>query len=80
MCKTEDCLNGLKLAKVIKVPCDEFLVMGLRYQHIDPPSPDVDYIALRLDLTDTRSGSIYQVLYAISHQKHFLEVTKMLKD
>ncbi|KAM9400758.1 FRAS1-related extracellular matrix protein 1a isoform 1-T2 [Salvelinus alpinus] len=60
MCKTEDCLKGLKLAKVTKVPCDEFLVMGLRYQHIDPPSPDVDYIALRLDLTDTRSGSIYQ--------------------
>uniref|UniRef100_A0A673VRZ1 Fras1 related extracellular matrix 1a n=1 Tax=Salmo trutta TaxID=8032 RepID=A0A673VRZ1_SALTR len=46
--------TGLKLAKVTKVPCDEFLVMGLRYQHIDPPSPDVDYIALRLDLTDTR--------------------------
>lgn len=80
MCKTEDCLKGLKLAKVTKVPCDEFLVMGLRYQHIDPPSPDVDYIALRLDLTDTRSGSIYKVLDAISHQKHFLEVTKMLKD
>uniref|UniRef100_A0A6Q2ZGQ8 C-type lectin domain-containing protein n=1 Tax=Esox lucius TaxID=8010 RepID=A0A6Q2ZGQ8_ESOLU len=60
MCKTEDCLRGLKLAKVTKVPCDEFLLMGLRYQHIDPPSPDVDYIAIRLDLTDTRSGGIYQ--------------------
>ncbi|CAB1345182.1 unnamed protein product [Coregonus sp. 'balchen'] len=60
MCKTEDCLKGLRLAKVTKVPCDEFLVMGLRYQHIDPPSPDVDFIVLRLDLTDTRSGSIYQ--------------------
>ncbi|XP_071370696.1 FRAS1-related extracellular matrix protein 1a, partial [Centroberyx affinis] len=60
MCKTEDCLKGLKLVKVTKIPCDDFLVMGLRYQHIDPPSPDIDYIAIRLDLKDTRSGSIYQ--------------------
>ncbi|KAL0970327.1 hypothetical protein UPYG_G00240500 [Umbra pygmaea] len=59
-CRTEDCLKGLKLAEVTKVPCDEFLLLGLRYQHIDPPSPDVDYMAIRLDLTDTRSGSIYQ--------------------
>ncbi|XP_070785815.1 FRAS1-related extracellular matrix protein 1a isoform X3 [Enoplosus armatus] len=60
MCKSEDCLKGLKLVKFTKIPCDDFLVMGLRYQHIDPPSPDVDYIAIRLDLKDTRSGSIYQ--------------------
>ncbi|XP_051284973.1 FRAS1-related extracellular matrix protein 1a isoform X2 [Dicentrarchus labrax] len=60
MCKSEGCLKGLKLVKFTKIPCDDFLVMGLRYQHIDPPSPDVDYIAIRLDLKDTRSGSIYQ--------------------
>ncbi|KAM7365982.1 hypothetical protein PAMP_015455 [Pampus punctatissimus] len=60
MCKSEDCLKGLKLVKFTKIPCDDFLVMGLKYQHIDPPSPDIDYIAIRLDLTDTRSGSIYQ--------------------
>ncbi|KAM4612074.1 FRAS1-related extracellular matrix protein 1a [Polymixia lowei] len=60
MCKTEDCLKGLKLIKTSRIPCDEFLVMGLRYQHISPPSPDIDYIAIRLELKDTRSGSIYQ--------------------
>uniref|UniRef100_A0A3Q3X746 FRAS1-related extracellular matrix protein 1 n=1 Tax=Mola mola TaxID=94237 RepID=A0A3Q3X746_MOLML len=60
ICKSKDCLKGLKLVKFTKIPCDDFLVMGLRYQHIDPPSPDVDYIAIRLDLTDTRSGNIYQ--------------------
>lgn len=62
MCKSEDCLKGLKLVKFTKIACDDFLVMGLRYQHIDPPTPDVDYIAIRLDLKDTRSGSIYQVI------------------
>ncbi|XP_027143924.1 FRAS1-related extracellular matrix protein 1a isoform X2 [Larimichthys crocea] len=60
MCKSEDCLKGLKLVKFTKIPCDDFLMMGLRYQHIDPPSPDVDYIAIKVDLKDTRSGSIYQ--------------------
>ncbi|XP_068164367.1 FRAS1-related extracellular matrix protein 1a isoform X2 [Antennarius striatus] len=60
MCKSEDCLKGLKLVKFTKVTCDDFLLMGLRYQHIDPPSPDVDYITIRLDLKDTRSGTLYQ--------------------
>lgn len=65
MCKSEDCLKGLKLVKFSKIPCDDFLLIGLRYQHIDPPSPDTDYIAIRLDLKDTRSGSIYQVIWLL---------------
>uniref|UniRef100_A0A3P9HTD0 FRAS1-related extracellular matrix protein 1 n=1 Tax=Oryzias latipes TaxID=8090 RepID=A0A3P9HTD0_ORYLA len=40
--------------------CHDFLEMGLKYQHMDPPSPDVDYIVIRLDLKDIRSGSIYK--------------------
>lgn len=60
-CKSDDCLKGLKLLKIIKVPCNDFLMMGIRYHHIDPPSPDIDYIAIRLDLIDTRSKSIIQV-------------------
>ncbi|XP_062240330.1 FRAS1-related extracellular matrix protein 1a [Platichthys flesus] len=59
-CKTEDCLKGLKLVKMTKIPCDDFLLMGVRYQHRDPPSPDIDYITIRLDLKDSRSGSIYK--------------------
>ncbi|XP_066536604.1 FRAS1-related extracellular matrix protein 1a [Hoplias malabaricus] len=59
-CKNEVCLKGLKLVKITEVSCDEFLMLGIRYQHISPPSPDTDYIAIRLDLTDTRSRSIIQ--------------------
>lgn len=66
MCKSEDCLKGLRLVKVTKIPCDDFLLMGLRYQHIDPPSPDIDFITIRLDLKDTRSGSVYQVISTAS--------------
>ncbi|XP_056156549.1 FRAS1-related extracellular matrix protein 1a isoform X2 [Lampris incognitus] len=64
MCRTDSCLKGLKLVKITKIPCDEFLVMGLRYQHIQPPSPSIDFIRVRLDLKDTRSGSIYQSEHA----------------
>ncbi|KAJ3585332.1 hypothetical protein NHX12_014053 [Muraenolepis orangiensis] len=59
MCRRDDCLKGLRLVKVTQVSCDDFLMMGVRYQHRDPPSPDMDYIPLRVDLTDTRSGTIY---------------------
>uniref|UniRef100_A0A8C1Q2N5 FRAS1-related extracellular matrix protein 1 n=1 Tax=Cyprinus carpio TaxID=7962 RepID=A0A8C1Q2N5_CYPCA len=59
-CKSDECLKGLKLLAITKVPCNDFLMMGIRYQHTDPPSPDIDYIAIRLDLTDTRSRSIIQ--------------------
>uniref|UniRef100_A0ACB8ESF7 FRAS1- extracellular matrix protein 1 n=1 Tax=Sphaerodactylus townsendi TaxID=933632 RepID=A0ACB8ESF7_9SAUR len=34
--------------------------MGLRYQHLDPPSPNIDYIPIRLDLTDIRSKTVYK--------------------
>ncbi|CAL8384770.1 unnamed protein product [Arctogadus glacialis] len=60
MCRRDDCLKGLRLVRVTQMSCDDFLMMGARYQHRDPPSPDMDYIALRVDLRDTRSGSIYQ--------------------
>lgn len=78
MCKSEDCLKGLKLVKFTKIPCDDFLMMGLRYQHIDPPSPDVDYIAIRVVLMDTRSSSVYKVIWLCMRRNftHVCDATK----
>nr|XP_061810632.1 FRAS1-related extracellular matrix protein 1a [Nerophis lumbriciformis] len=59
-CDSDVCLKGVKLVRAFKVSCDDFLVMGLKYQHMSPPSPDIDFIAIRLDLKDTRSGNIYK--------------------
>ncbi|KAL7988674.1 hypothetical protein Chor_007593 [Crotalus horridus] len=56
--------TNLKRVQNIRVSCDEFLLMGLRYQHLDPPSPNIDYIPIRLDLTDTRSKILYKSEYA----------------
>ncbi|XP_060618381.2 FRAS1-related extracellular matrix protein 1 isoform X3 [Anolis sagrei] len=52
--------TGLKTIQNIKVSCQDFLLMGLRYQHLDPPSPNIDYIPIRLDLTDRRSKTLYK--------------------
>uniref|UniRef100_A0A8C5DE64 FRAS1-related extracellular matrix protein 1-like n=1 Tax=Gouania willdenowi TaxID=441366 RepID=A0A8C5DE64_GOUWI len=59
-CSSDDCLKGLKMVTFTKVSCDDFLMMGLRYHHTEPPSPNVDYITISLHLKDTKSGTIYQ--------------------
>lgn len=62
MCNSKDCRTALKRVKINNFPCEDWLLMGLRYQHTDPRAPDTDYITIRLDLKDTRSGSIYKVI------------------
>lgn len=64
-CPGGSCTLGLKKIGSLKVSCEEFLLMGLRYQHMDPPSPNIDYIAIQLDLTDSRSRIVYKVGFGI---------------
>ncbi|XP_044128198.1 FRAS1-related extracellular matrix protein 1 [Bufo gargarizans] len=65
LCKSGGCIQGLKkLQNTIKTSCEEFLLMGVRYQHLDPPSPNIDYISIRLDLIDTRSKALYKSEHA----------------
>ncbi|XP_013371842.1 PREDICTED: FRAS1-related extracellular matrix protein 1 isoform X2 [Chinchilla lanigera] len=59
-CPGRSCTLGLKKIGSLKVSCEEFLLMGLRYQHVQPPSPDIDYISIQLDLTDSRSKIVYK--------------------
>ncbi|ELK06997.1 FRAS1-related extracellular matrix protein 1 [Pteropus alecto] len=59
-CPGGSCTLGLKKIGSLKVSCEQFLRMGLRYQHMDPPSPNIDYISIQLDLTDSRSQIVYK--------------------
>uniref|UniRef100_A0A8D0WFJ8 FRAS1-related extracellular matrix protein 1 n=1 Tax=Sus scrofa TaxID=9823 RepID=A0A8D0WFJ8_PIG len=59
-CPGGRCTMGLKKVGSLKVSCEEFLLLGLRYQHLNPPSPNIDYISIRLDLTDSRSKITYK--------------------
>lgn len=64
-CPGGSCALGLKKIGSLTVSCEEFLLMGLRYQHKDPPSPNIDYISIRLDLTDSRSKIVYKVEFGL---------------
>ncbi|XP_040397310.1 FRAS1-related extracellular matrix protein 1 isoform X2 [Cygnus olor] len=63
-CRNGSCMLGVGVIHNTKMSCEEFLRMGIRYQHLDPPSPDTDYIPVRLDLTDSRSKTLHKTEYA----------------
>nr|XP_009677125.1 PREDICTED: FRAS1-related extracellular matrix protein 1-like isoform X1 [Struthio camelus australis] len=63
-CRSGSCMPELGVIHNMKMSCEEFLRMGIRYQHLDPPSPDTDYIPVRLDLTDIRSKTLHKTEYA----------------
>uniref|UniRef100_A0A7M4DYV2 FRAS1-related extracellular matrix protein 1 n=1 Tax=Crocodylus porosus TaxID=8502 RepID=A0A7M4DYV2_CROPO len=63
-CLNGNCTQGLKTIQITKMSCGEFLLTGIRYQHLDPPSPNIDYIPIRLDLMDSRSKILHKTEYA----------------
>ncbi|KAL2089664.1 hypothetical protein ACEWY4_014352 [Coilia grayii] len=52
------CLHGNREVRFLKVTCSEFLTSGLRYQHLSPPSPEIDYIPIRVELRDKSSRTL----------------------
>ena len=36
----------------LKETCEDFVLMGIRYEHLYPPTPDLDYIPLHVQITD----------------------------
>uniref|UniRef100_A0A8C3VCC3 FRAS1-related extracellular matrix protein 1 n=1 Tax=Catharus ustulatus TaxID=91951 RepID=A0A8C3VCC3_CATUS len=63
-CRNGSCTLGLEVINNKKMSCEEFLRMGIQYQHLDPPSPDTDYIPVRLDLSDSRSKTLHKTEHA----------------
>ncbi|XP_067846389.1 FRAS1-related extracellular matrix protein 1b isoform X2 [Heptranchias perlo] len=55
------CPTGVKEVRFLKANCEDFLAMGLKYQHLSPPSPDTDYIPIRVEIRDERSRFLLQV-------------------
>uniref|UniRef100_A0A3P9NEA2 Fras1 related extracellular matrix 1b n=1 Tax=Poecilia reticulata TaxID=8081 RepID=A0A3P9NEA2_POERE len=46
------CLHHTTEVQFLKTSCQNFLSSGLRYQHLSPPSPDTDYIPIRVELRE----------------------------
>ncbi|NXO01589.1 FREM1 protein, partial [Rhinopomastus cyanomelas] len=63
-CTNGTCLLGPGAVHNTKMSCEDFLRMGIQYQHLYPPSPDIDYVPVRLDLTDSRSKTLHKTEYA----------------
>ncbi|KAM4629862.1 FRAS1-related extracellular matrix protein 1b [Polymixia lowei] len=54
------CLHGTKEVRFLKASCQEFLSSGLKYQHLSPPSPEIDYISIRVELRQQASRALLQ--------------------
>ncbi|KAG8178825.1 hypothetical protein JTE90_015378 [Oedothorax gibbosus] len=52
---------------VIKRRCDDFLQLGLRYEHLRPPSPNADFILIIVEVSDPNlnGGSLITEWYQI---------------
>ncbi|XP_051866646.1 FRAS1-related extracellular matrix protein 1b [Pristis pectinata] len=55
------CPTGVKEIRFLKTDCEDFLTMGLKYQHLSAPSPETDYIPIRVEVKDERSRFPLQV-------------------
>ncbi|XP_060629597.2 FRAS1-related extracellular matrix protein 1-like isoform X2 [Anolis sagrei] len=47
--------KGFKEIHDLKISCEDFLEMGIRYQHLSPPSPDKDYISIQVEIRDKKN-------------------------
>ncbi|KAJ7332654.1 hypothetical protein JRQ81_014834, partial [Phrynocephalus forsythii] len=54
------CHSGLKEIDLLKMSCEDFLEMALRYQHLSPPSPDKDYISIQVEIKEKKSRLLLQ--------------------
>uniref|UniRef100_A0A665VGY6 Fras1 related extracellular matrix 1b n=1 Tax=Echeneis naucrates TaxID=173247 RepID=A0A665VGY6_ECHNA len=54
------CLHDTKEVKFLKTTCQDFLNAGLKYQHLSPPSPEIDYIPLRVELREKANRALVE--------------------
>ncbi|TDH08959.1 hypothetical protein EPR50_G00103540 [Perca flavescens] len=52
------CLHSTREVRFLKTSCQDFLSSGLKYQHLQPPSPEIDYIPLRVELRQRGSRAL----------------------
>ncbi|KAG7487845.1 hypothetical protein MATL_G00027620 [Megalops atlanticus] len=55
------CAHGTKEVRFLKANCEEFLTSALKYQHLSPPSPQIDYVPIRVELRDQSSRALLEM-------------------
>nr|XP_020464816.1 FRAS1-related extracellular matrix protein 1-like [Monopterus albus] len=54
------CLHHTKEVNFLKTSCQDFLSSGLKYQHLSPPSPEIDYIPIRVELREQATRALLE--------------------
>ncbi|XP_067452176.1 FRAS1-related extracellular matrix protein 1b isoform X1 [Thunnus thynnus] len=54
------CLHDTKEVRFLKTSCQDFLRSGLKYQHLSPPSPEIDYIPIRVELREQATRTLLE--------------------
>ncbi|XP_076010666.1 FRAS1-related extracellular matrix protein 1b isoform X2 [Genypterus blacodes] len=54
------CVHDTKEVRFLKTSCQDFLNSGLRYQHLSPPSPEIDYIPIRVELREQATRAMLE--------------------
>ncbi|XP_060797324.1 FRAS1-related extracellular matrix protein 1b isoform X2 [Neoarius graeffei] len=52
------CVHDTREVHFLKTSCSEFLTSGLKYQHLNPPSPEIDYVPLRVEIRDQNTRAL----------------------
>ncbi|XP_030584122.1 FRAS1-related extracellular matrix protein 1b isoform X2 [Archocentrus centrarchus] len=54
------CLHDTTEVRFLKTSCHDFLSSGLKYQHLSPPSPEIDYVPIRVELREQASRALLE--------------------
>ncbi|XP_036442581.1 FRAS1-related extracellular matrix protein 1b isoform X2 [Colossoma macropomum] len=54
------CVHNTREVHFLKTSCSEFLTSGLKYQHLSPPSPEIDYVPVRVELRDQTTRALLE--------------------
>ncbi|XP_077390356.1 FRAS1-related extracellular matrix protein 1b isoform X2 [Festucalex cinctus] len=54
------CASGTKEVSFLKTSCQDFLSSGLKYRHLSPPSPDLDYVAISVELRELETRALLE--------------------
>uniref|UniRef100_I3JAE1 Fras1 related extracellular matrix 1b n=1 Tax=Oreochromis niloticus TaxID=8128 RepID=I3JAE1_ORENI len=57
------CLHDTTEVRFLKTSCHDFLSSGLKYQHLSPPSPEIDYVPVRVELREQASRALLEAVW-----------------
>lgn len=58
------CPHDNQEVRFLKTSCQDFLGSGLKYQHLRPPSPEIDYVPIRVELREQATRTLLEVRLA----------------